>query len=73
MRVCRVEGEIAWIDDAGHERPVALLILDSVAAGDYLLVHADFAIAQLELHVAEKILATFEEVVALQTPEKVIL
>jgi hydrogenase expression/formation protein HypC len=65
MRVVRIEDETAWVDDSGLERPVALLGVEAVAAGDYLLVHADLALARLAPHEANEILAALEEAVAL--------
>jgi hydrogenase expression/formation protein HypC len=67
MRVCRVEGETAWVDDARRERQISLLGVDAVAPGDYLLVHADLAIARLDPHEAGEILIALEDATALGT------
>jgi hydrogenase expression/formation protein HypC len=62
MRVMRVEGETAWVDDAGQDRPVALLAVEGVEPGEYLLVHAGLALTRLAPAEAETILATLAEI-----------
>ena len=39
-------------------------MIDDVALGDYLIVHAGFAITRLDVEEAEKSLALFEEIAA---------
>jgi hydrogenase expression/formation protein HypC len=41
---------------------VATALLESVAVGDYLIVHAGFAITRLDVSEAEKTLALFAEI-----------
>jgi hydrogenase expression/formation protein HypC len=43
---------------------VSIALIDSVALGDYVIVHAGFAIARLDAEDAEKTLALFDEIAA---------
>ena len=43
---------------------VSIALIDDVALGDYLIVHAGFAIARLDVEEAEKSLALFDEIAA---------
>ncbi len=47
MRVMRVEDGLALCEAEGEEREVEVGLLDAVAAGDRLLVHADVALVRL--------------------------
>ena len=52
-----VEGEVG-----GVFTRVSIALVDAVAIGDYLIVHAGFAIARLDVEEAEKTLALFETI-----------
>ena len=54
-----VEVEVGGI----HSR-VSIALLDEVIVGDYLIVHAGFAITRLDVDEAEKTLALFDEIAA---------
>jgi hydrogenase expression/formation protein HypC len=41
---------------------VSIALIDGVAPGDYVIVHAGFAITRLDVGEAEKTLALFEEI-----------
>lgn len=43
-------------------------MLDGAAVGDYLIVHAGFAITRLDVEEAEKTLALFAEIAAQSAP-----
>jgi len=43
---------------------VSIALIDDVALGDYLIVHAGFAITRLDVEEAEKSLALFDEIAA---------
>ena len=47
MRVLRVEDGLALCGGDGDEREVEVGLVDPVAAGDRLLVHADVALVRL--------------------------
>ncbi len=53
----------SWIETevGGVRTRVSASLIDEVAVGDYVIVHAGFAIARLDVAEAEKTLALFAE------------
>ena len=53
-----------WVEtEVGRIRSrVSVALLDEVVLGDYLIVHAGFAITRLDVEEAEKSLALFNEI-----------
>ena len=53
-----------WVETevGGVRSRVSVALIEGVAAGDYLIVHAGFAITRLDVEEAEKTLALFEEI-----------
>jgi hydrogenase maturation factor len=47
MRVVGVEDGLALCEAGGERREVEIALLDAVAAGDVLLVHADVGLVKL--------------------------
>ncbi|MCC6792085.1 MAG: HypC/HybG/HupF family hydrogenase formation chaperone [Thermomicrobiales bacterium] len=70
VRVTRVEGDQAWIASGSGERRIALLGVDHVVAGDYVLVHASLALRRLDPEDAAALLAVFAEIEALGAPDE---
>ena len=62
--VVLLEGDWVETDVGGVRSRVSTALVDDVALGDYLIVHAGFAITRLDVHEAEKSLALFEEIAA---------
>jgi hydrogenase expression/formation protein HypC len=56
-----------WVETevGGVRSRVSVALIESVAPGDYVIVHAGFAIARLDVEDAEKTLALFDEMAAL--------
>jgi len=52
-----VEVEVGGI----HTR-ISIALIDEVAVGDYVIVHAGFAIARLDVEEADRTLALFDEI-----------
>lgn len=50
------------IDMGGIRSRVSIALVDRVALGDYLIVHAGYAITRLDVEEAEKSLALFEQI-----------
>jgi hydrogenase expression/formation protein HypC len=65
VRVMALLGD-QWveIEVGGICSRVSIALLDGVAPGDYLIVHAGFAITRLNVEEAEKTLALFDEIAA---------
>lgn len=60
-RVIEMDGLKARVDVLGNVRSADLTLLDEVRVGDYVLVHAGFAIQRLEPEDAEETLDLFRE------------
>ncbi len=59
--ITAINGPIATIDVDGVRREVSLMLLEDAAVGDYVIVHAGFAIQKLEEDVARESLAILRE------------
>ena len=55
-----------WVETevGGIRSRVSIALLDEVVLGDYLIVHAGFAITRLDVEEAEKSLALVDEIAA---------
>jgi len=53
-----------WVETevGGIRSRVSIALIDDVALGDFLIVHAGFAITRLDVEEAEKSLALFNEI-----------
>lgn len=60
MRVSSISGRIAVAESAGVRLEVALDLLDDVSEGDYVIVHAGYAIQRLDAEQAHETLAILE-------------
>ncbi|MDH5443840.1 MAG: HypC/HybG/HupF family hydrogenase formation chaperone [Hadesarchaea archaeon] len=63
-KVLKIEDQIATVDFGGTRREVKLDLLRNVRNGDYVLVHAGYAIQILDEAKAKEILSAWEEVAA---------
>jgi len=61
MRIVAIDGAIATITTDGLEQRASLVLVPDARAGDYVLVHAGFALAVLEEAEAEETIALFAE------------
>ena len=61
-RILSINDRTAEVDFSGARRSVALDLVDGAKKGDYVLVHAGFAITLLEPAEAEATLKLFEEI-----------
>ena len=62
MQLKAVKGEIGLVEMGGLEREIHLDLIDSPQVGDYLIVHAGFAIEKLDREEAEKTLSMIAEI-----------
>jgi hydrogenase expression/formation protein HypC len=60
MEVIRIEGTRGVVRQSGVELVVALDLVDDVKVGDYVIVHAGFAIQAMPAAEAKETLAIFE-------------
>ena len=62
MKVLAVEGVTAQVDQGGARKEVRIDLLEEVGVGDYVLVHAGFAISRVDPEEAEHTLRLLEEI-----------
>lgn len=60
-KVKDIEGSVATVDFGGVSKKISLGILDGVKRGDYVLVHAGFAIGKVGKEDAEDTLKVLRE------------
>jgi len=64
-KIIKIEDMKATVDVYGAQRDISLIILqDEVQIGDYVIVHAGFAIQKLRADVAKETLGYFNEYLA---------
>lgn len=61
MRIESIEGDSAVVDVAGTGRSVNIAFLDDARIGDYVLVHAGFAIKKIDEKEAEETIELFNK------------
>jgi hydrogenase expression/formation protein HypC len=61
MKVVEIAGDMAVVESAGLRREVGIMLLDKVKLGDWLIVHAGFAISKLTRKQARETLSLFKE------------
>lgn len=64
MRVTSIDGESAVCEIDGVRREASLMMVEGVAVGDFVLIHAGFAIEKLDQADAEQTLELFRQVLA---------
>lgn len=63
------DGDNAIVNLGGVRKEISLALLDDVAVGDYVIVHVGYALTKLDQDEAEKTLALFAELGAVQSAE----
>ena len=64
VKIVEVNGDKGMAELSGTRREVGLQLLDDVKKGDYVLLHAGFAIQKLDREEAKKTLDLWEEMIA---------
>lgn len=64
-KIVKIENEMAEIDVDGVRRKASLLMLEDAAVGDWVIVHAGFAIQKLDEEGALETLRLLKETVRL--------
>ena len=62
-RLSQVEGDRGLVELAGVVREVSLMLLPDAQVGDYLIVHAGYAIQKLDEEEAQETIRLLEEMV----------
>ena len=63
-RITKIENNMATIDVEGVQRQASLLLLEDARVGDYVIVHAGFAIQKLDEAAAQETLDLLREAIA---------
>ena len=63
-KITHIENDMAQIDVDGVQRKASLLLLEDAAVGDYVIVHAGFAIHKIDEAAAMETLALLKEAAA---------
>jgi hydrogenase expression/formation protein HypC len=62
-RIVESDGLMAKVDVGGTKKEASLMLLDDVAVGDYVIVHAGFAIQKVDEQEAEESLKVVDEII----------
>jgi hydrogenase expression/formation protein HypC len=71
MKIIKKQGLCATAEVDGVKREINLRLLDDAQIGDYVLVHAGFAIEKVDEHEAEETLKMMKEIVNWNTEDEV--
>jgi hydrogenase expression/formation protein HypC len=63
-KVTKIDGDMATIDIGGVARSASLMLVTDVAVGDYVIVHAGFAIHRVDPKEAEESLRLLRQLAA---------
>ncbi|RPJ75713.1 MAG: HypC/HybG/HupF family hydrogenase formation chaperone [Desulfobacteraceae bacterium] len=64
-KITKIDNLMAVIDVDGVQREASLLLLEDAQVGDYVIVHAGFAISKIDEAAAMETLALLKEAAAL--------
>jgi hydrogenase expression/formation protein HypC len=64
-RIVKIDNEIATIDVDGVRRQASLLLLEEPSVGDWVIVHAGFAIHKIDQSVAQETLQLLRDAASL--------
>ena len=63
-KITRIENDMATIDVDGVQRKASLLLLEDAVIGDYVIVHAGFAIQKIDETAAMETIRLLKEAAA---------
>lgn len=63
-KIIEIHDQVATIDVDGVKREASLMLLDDASVGDYVIVHAGFAISKVDEAVAEETLQDMRNMLA---------
>jgi hydrogenase expression/formation protein HypC len=69
-KIIEIQDTVARVSVDGVTREASLLLLDDVKVGDYVIVHAGFAISRLDEDAARQTLADIRQILAMDAARK---
>ncbi len=60
-KLVRIEGDVGFVEFQGAERRIGLMLLPEARVGDYVLVHAGYAIQRMDEVEAQENLRLLDE------------
>ena len=69
MRIISVEGDCAKVEAGGVSRKASLQLVDDASPGDYVIVHAGFAIEKIDEEEAKRTIELIEEIASFENDE----
>ncbi len=67
-KIIEIKNDMAVVDMEGTKREASLLLLENPALGDYVMIHAGFAIHKIDEAEAMESLRILREVASLEEP-----
>ncbi|MFO7752206.1 MAG: HypC/HybG/HupF family hydrogenase formation chaperone [Desulfobacteraceae bacterium] len=64
-RIVEINDTVAVVDIDGVKRQASIMLLEDVQVGDYVIVHAGFAISRVDEETARQTLADMREMVSM--------
>ena len=61
MKVVEINGNMGVVEHSGVKREVGLMLMDDAQLGDWVLIHAGFAISKLNQEEAEETLSLLKQ------------
>jgi hydrogenase expression/formation protein HypC len=61
MKVIEIKDDMAVVESSGLRRKVGIMLLDKVKRGDWVIIHAGFAISKLTQKQARETVAIFAQ------------
>ena len=71
MKIITIEGFSATVEASGVSREINLRLLEDAKVGDYVLVHAGFAIEKIDEQEAKETLELMQQIFQLQGEDEV--
>jgi hydrogenase expression/formation protein HypC len=71
MKIIKQDGFSATVEAGGIYREINLRLIEDAQIGDYVLVHAGFAIEKIDEHEAQETLKLMEQIALLNTEDEI--
>lgn len=62
-RIIEIKGHTAKVDVAGTKKEASLKLMEGIKVGDYVIIHAGFAIEKVDEEKAKETLSLIDEII----------